>query len=314
MMVRLFFIYPKFCVNGMTLFHFQEEDTDLIPSVTYEILRSDNPFQIPGLLLTLKTVFGRSDDTTLHWHSGTELLYVLDGTVTYTNGGAQQAITAGEFAIINSNVIHQFQNAHADCSNTALTLILPDVWMRQFSTEESPFWFLAETDSARENIICALRQLITSMTSQDPYRNLLLQRDLLALVYTLFSEALTPHPSSKENVSAIYEIIDYINAHYCEPLSLSRISNIFGIQKNYFCRVFHEASGTTFLRYLSRIRLDAALELLASGQATSSQCALACGFSSEKVLIDWCHKIYSCSPKKYLTLSKEKHQASNIPI
>ena len=298
----------------MTLFHFREEDTDLIPSVTYEILHSDNPFQIPGLLLTLKTVFGKSDDTTLHWHSGTELLYVLDGTITYTNSGIRQAITTGEFAIINSNVIHQFQNTHADRSNTTLTLILPDIWMRQFSTEGSPFWFLAETDAAHKKIVCALRQLITSITSQDPYRNLLLQRDLLALVYALFSEALTPHPSSKENVYAIYEIIDYINTHYCEPLSLSLISNIFGIQKNYFCRVFREAIGTTFHRYLTRIRLDAALELLASGQASSSQCALACGFSSEKVFIDWCHKIYSCSPKKYLTLSKEKHQASNIPI
>lgn len=110
----------------------------MIPSVTYEILHSDNPFQIPGLLLTLKTVFGKSDDTTLHWHSGTELLYVLDGTITYTNSGIRQAITTGEFAIINSNVIHQFQNTHADRSNTTLTLILPDIWMRQFSTEEKP--------------------------------------------------------------------------------------------------------------------------------------------------------------------------------
>lgn len=285
----------------------------MIPSVTYEILRSDNPFEIPGLLLTLKTVFGRRDDTTLHWHSGTELLYVLDGAITYTSSGTRQVIPTGTFAIINSNRIHQLQNAYADRSNTTLTLILPDSWLRQVSAEKRPFRFLAKTDAAREKIAGALQQLITSMTSQDPYRNLLLQRDLLALVYTLFSEALTLAPSRKENTPAIREIIDYINTHYYEPLSLSLISDTFGIQKNYFCRVFREASGTTFHRYLSRIRLDAALEMLAGGQGSSFECALACGFSSEKVLIDWCHKIYSCSPKKYLTLSKEKPQVS-VPV
>ena len=48
-----------------------------------------------------------------------------------------------------------------------------------------------------------------------------------------------------------------------------------------------------------RIRLDAALALYNSDHYSLLDCALQAGFTSEKVMIDWCRKIYQCTPAQY---------------
>jgi len=53
----------------------------------------------------------------------------------------------------------------------------------------------------------------------------------------------------------IVKAIHYINRHYQENLSLEGAAELVHLSRYHFCRLFHEATGATFLEYLYNVRL-----------------------------------------------------------
>ena len=68
----------------------------------------------------------------------------------------------------------------------------------------------------------------------------------------------------------------------------------------------------SYHQFVSQLRLQSALSHLAAGNRSETECALEAGFSSVKLLIDWCKRIYCCTPQQYIkqngkaVLQKEK--------
>lgn len=275
----------------------REYSTPKDADITYEILHSRNPLHVDGLITVLRTINGKREDTYLHWHYGVELLYVLDGCVDYMVEGISKTVGAGQFVLVNSGFIHQAQNGNVDKSNTTLTIVLPDKWIYEL-TSIADSYFVVDSENAYKAIADVLGQITEVLAGEDKYKHLLLRKELINLIYVLFSEAYVPFTRPHITTDKIKEVLDYLNEHYSENCTLEFVAGKFGIQKNYLCRIFRLSTGTTYHKYLSRIRLDVALNLLAEGRFTSAECALKAGFSSEKVFIDWCHRIYSCSPVK----------------
>lgn len=59
------------------------------------------------------------------------------------------------------------------------------------------------------------------------------------------------------------EIVEYIQKNISDPeLSLSSIANKFYLNPSYLCRVFKQEIGQSFIEYLTKIRIEKAIELL----------------------------------------------------
>lgn len=109
------------------------------------------------------------------------------------------------------------------------------------------------------------------------------------------SEGLSAERIPEEIVSAI----SYINRHYNEPVSLEQAAERAHMSRYHFCRIFHGATGATFLEYLYNVRLAKAHQLLLGSDLSLSEIAARCGFSSTSHLTRIFKNTYGMPPREF---------------
>jgi AraC family transcriptional regulator len=75
-------------------------------------------------------------------------------------------------------------------------------------------------------------------------------------------------------------VLEYMSAHFAEPLRLDRLGREAGVSKFHFARLFRERTGVTPHGYLVQLRMDAACRLLATTDLTVAEVAAACGYAT----------------------------------
>lgn len=272
-------------------------------TIQYEIVSSINPIGIENCIIALSNVHGHEGDTTLHWHHALEISLVLDGEINYIADGKHHFASAGDFVFINSGSIHLVQNTSSTKEIQVLVILIPDSFIHELVPNVSdPYFDISKNSSVQKIVATYLYQISTYLQKPLPFQELLIRKELISIIYQLFSKCYEAnHVLSSDNLLS-KQIMEYVNIHYAEDISVEKISSLFNLQKNYFCRCFKKETGMTFHQYLCRVRLVSALSLMTSENRSVLECALECGFSSEKILIDWCKKIFGCTPLQYKNL------------
>ncbi|MBI4239335.1 MAG: helix-turn-helix transcriptional regulator [Deltaproteobacteria bacterium] len=99
--------------------------------------------------------------------------------------------------------------------------------------------------------------------------------------YPDIRRALRAAPAPDPHHPAVQRAIDFLHDHYTESISLDGLAKAAGINKFGLCRLFRRILGETPIRYLYRIRLHKALELLRGGrqrERSVTEVALSVGF------------------------------------
>lgn len=97
----------------------------------------------------------------------------------------------------------------------------------------------------------------------------------------------------------IVTVIHYINRHYQESLSLEDAADLVHMSRYHFCRLFHEATGATFLEYLYNVRLAKVHQFLLTTTLPLSDIAAKCGFASTAHLSRVFRAAYGMSPRSF---------------
>ena len=107
------------------------------------------------------------------------------------------------------------------------------------------------------------------------------------------------------HTNLVIDILNYIDNHYTEPLTLTSISKHFGYNKCYFSNFFHKNTGKKLNDYISEIRLEKFVELAVSaGASTLYDLVFNCGFESMTTFYRIFSKHYDVSPKEFLKQQK----------
>ena len=94
-------------------------------------------------------------------------------------------------------------------------------------------------------------------------------------------------------------VLEYVSAHYAEPLSLDHLAREACVSRFHFGRLFKERVGVTPHRYLVKIRLDAAASLLSDTDMSVLEVALSCGYGSAAHFTAAFQKRFSQTPSLY---------------
>ena len=101
-----------------------------------------------------------------------------------------------------------------------------------------------------------------------------------------------------------YQILQHINQHITDPLSLDDICKEFYISKSQLCRIFKKSVGSTVWNYITVKRLMIAIQQLSQGESPSVVCTR-CGFSDYSVFWRAYRAQFGVSPKNdYLEAQK----------
>jgi len=86
---------------------------------------------------------------------------------------------------------------------------------------------------------------------------------------------------------------------YREDWSLSAMASRVGASVFHLARVFQRRTGLSLHQYRNQLRLRAALEELAGGEADLSGLALSLGFSSHSHFTNVFRRTFGCTPSAY---------------
>ena len=79
----------------------------------------------------------------------------------------------------------------------------------------------------------------------------------------------------------IYDLLNYLNTSYQEPICGDLIEDIFGSNFDYLNRIFRQNIGKTIFQYLAEVRIARAKELITTRSMKISQISEKVGFADE---------------------------------
>lgn len=102
-----------------------------------------------------------------------------------------------------------------------------------------------------------------------------------------------------KNMEIIDKITDYIKWHYKEPINIQDISDRIYMNHTYFCKVFKERTGKTFVEYLTEIRINNACKLLSNTNKNIAYIGCECGFGGNLNFMRAFKKSVSMTPTEF---------------
>jgi AraC family transcriptional regulator len=139
-------------------------------------------------------------------------------------------------------------------------------------------------DSFFEDATIAHLVMAAARAARDGASDTYAQSAATLIAYHLLSgkEAATFERQRYEHVSdrRLLRVLDFVEAHFDQPLSLETLAAEAGISRYHFATVFKRALGLTPHRHVHEVRLRSAAAMLASTQKSIIDIALSCGFAS----------------------------------
>ena len=118
------------------------------------------------------------------------------------------------------------------------------------------------------------------------------------MIFIAVSTSLNPEVTDLSEDTLYQSIIQYIESHIDEDLSLDLLAEKLHVSKFHISHIFTDTNGLPLHKYITKKRLDMCRDAILSGQDISIV-ASAYGFSDYSVFYRAFTKEYGKSPKKY---------------
>lgn len=99
------------------------------------------------------------------------------------------------------------------------------------------------------------------------------------------------------------EIVQYVDKHYMEDLSIAMLADKMGLTPNYFSKIFHDRVGKTFSQYLTEVRIEQARRiLLVRKDVRVKDVSLMVGYFSSRHFTNVFKRMTGCHPSDFRKL------------
>ena len=161
-----------------------------------------------------------------------------------------------------------------------------------------PFFF-----DTRHPLHAALDDLFNDMDAlhdaATPGYELLLKADFLRLIALLLPCCNAADEDTRlhmEYTAKLKTVLEYIDAHYTEELSIADLASLCYFSEYHFMRFFKRFMGTSCLNYIKNLRLEKAAELLGQDGLTPLDASLSAGFHNLSYFYREFRKKYGVTP------------------
>ncbi len=156
----------------------------------------------------------------------------------------------------------------------------------------------ALTEKQYNSIILMITNRIDSCEDMQDFKQISV--DIIKQIVNIYGNL-----KNNKNDALIEKCLDYINNHYMEDLSLESISKKFSFNPSYFSTLFKEATGVNFIKYLLKIRIKNACELLQKTDKKIYEIALSVGYRDVKYFNRVFKAEKKMSPEVYRQLNND---------
>lgn len=206
------------------------------------------------------------------------LVWVIDGGVEIIMNSVVKKIEKDDLLIINPLDSYHFIG---DEKNTLAIIDLGN--KTPVSTVDN---IILASDCGRDKQIrIVLAKILNTACQRKPNWKVLLESFIPSLWYELLNGFIVhgadeiPSQSGEERINQVKQ---YILHNYEQTITLDNVAELVYLSSAYLSRLFKQCCGISFYSYLTRVRLNRAVELLLNTDDSINHIAHKCGFPSDK--------------------------------
>ena len=266
----------------------------------------------------------RSINVPWHWHDEFEFIIMTTGTANIHIENKTISLSQGNALFINSGILHSIEQSQtADCTCHSIVFharliggSVDSIFWQELITpvlSNKSFWYMQFDSSAlwQEDVVKYMETAWQAIAKEnDDFEND--ARYYISKAFRLMSSnrKVTGIPVSKQELLCAERtkvMIQYIQKHYSEEISLENIADSAAISKSICLRCFRQHIGTTPVRYLLQYRIEKASEQLMETSEKINVIAMNCGFSDFSYFSKCFREIKGLSPLEYRKSAKKEN-------
>ena len=217
-----------------------------------------------------------------HYHTFHKIIFLLAGRTGYAVEGERYALQPGDFVLVGRGSIHRPEAEQGVFYERMVLYISPEYLARIstpdcdlnscFTRAQADFRYVYRS-GMDDRLKTLLQQLELSLTDDEFGAGLLRSTLFTQLMLEVCRISIRSRSISASSGDAkIISILQYLNLHLTEPLSIDDLASRFYISKYHMMRRFREETGYTVHSYLAEKRLLLARQLLKDGAAVTDVC------------------------------------------
>ncbi len=218
-------------------------------------------------------LLGKLDPFASHWHSEIEIFYCLSGYIDINLDGICERVQKGSALLVESCVSHEILSCSED--GNFLVIEMGTSFLGINYTEFTGLRFPSRIINLNEEAMCELKALFDRLAElqkskpdgQNPWE----EKGILFLIADAILKKIPSHrhisaqkKQKLKKISNIYPLIEYVRQNYMNNITIAQAADVVGYDRNYFCKCFKEATGTSFHDYLNRYRVTLAQNIIRS--------------------------------------------------
>ncbi len=256
-------------------------------------------------------------DTSPHIHREIEILYIVDGNAEITVSDRNYSVCAGEVVFVNSMDVHSVKadrsaSYHQRCICFDSSLIVDKALREELISGESAITeFHSVNNETTRSLVKMFNELFFAVSDTSD----VLFLESVAYISLIFAnlkkaDLIFSKKGNTKKSLFVRKVQEYLGEHFGEQMTSADISRELFYNQSYFCRLFRENFGVSFLEYLTLYRISNAKLMLSSEEARISEVAERVGFLDASYFSRCFKKIVGISPIDYKKCQSSAHKKS----
>lgn len=245
------------------------------------------------------------------------VFFLLDGSMHISLAGKTYTLQTHDIFFMKPGEIHSVPDTSSDIhvlglfiDTENLHMLCPDIADINFEKHHIRY---SQEDPVYTQLCTALADIIMYTLKKESSTPLKLLSGISSILITLLDAYGSKHLNNQENSSYVQQqlslLLEYINSSYAEKITLSSAAEVLGFHPQYFSAFFKKHFHTTFIDYLTTLRVNKTLPLLAGTDQNITEIAVNHGFSSHKTYSAAFRRQYNMTPRDYR--QQQQHILSN---
>ncbi|AYV67190.1 MULTISPECIES: AraC family transcriptional regulator [Niallia] len=234
-----------------------------------------------------------------HFHRSLELVMVDKGTLELTIQDKSYTLHEGENALILSNQIHSLQSNQKN-----------HAWIYVFSPElVNQFYQLSKNKDLIHPIFqlqAATREMIKEIFSNNN-SSMFAKKGVLYLICAELLNQTSFKEETRRDDYLLHDLLNYIQNHFTEELSLKDLSQKFGYDYSYLSRFFTKILHIPFVDFVNGHRVTLASQLLKTTDSKITEIADMVGYRNIRSFNRNFEKIMNTTPTNYRKIYMESY-------
>jgi AraC-like DNA-binding protein len=257
----------------------------------------------------------------LHWHTAVEIIMPLKGEYQVTMGGKKYRLRENDILIVPPLELHRIRvppsakkgrriivqfEATQFFSLPGLSSVFPGINSIHLVTPE-------KTPEIYRSVSGLLLDSLQEHTTRDVFGNIAIYAKMMELYVILAryynnilvsrgtkaSRLENTHDQGQEYIARLCTVLDYIDRHLAEELTLDLVASVANFSKFHFERIFKAYTNLSFYQYVQRRRVERVERLLVNPELSITDAAMEAGFASITAFNRIFKKIKKCTPSEF---------------